>query len=523
MFDLGEIGTAQAVNLTEMQELEEISSSSVLSTTLSELLIEVIKYNQEENLTISFYEYYCTHIYPSHCNSKNEKDKLINNLRVKRTRLNKELNAYNFSLDTDFKIHKQYNISLNNTILEARNKLSGVHIKSIKLYDAYTSHDKFLIFNEEVKDLLKKILIYKGDIQIISCIDTEPTRDFLKDLLFFAEEKMLTNYLQVKYIHKPIIHASSMMYVLLTDTNNNKYIVYYEDITKWSVAELVSPNILFANKFFTLLNTRFDHYFDNEELMQNNDIVPISLDIFSTDFNESIKKLINEMYLLISSNENLEDSQIKNKINHLIGVQKKLKIAFPKMNNNSAILYHHIKLIEIVLLLESQNDILQNTKNILKEMLTIGFIDKLIVKLKSLFEEDRFLFTKNDFSKVDLKRLKRELQLENMGLEDQEKSLAEIFEQFPWNSIDTIVDSLNTIIVDEKLSLRLINNCINHNATKTLQNDIDFRKYIVRKLMTIYGIKLPHNDNFHTTKKMKSFLESATFYNQNIEKIFYDI
>lgn len=461
--------------------------------------------NEERKLPtknpINFIDYYCKNE-SIDCTPTKFRTNLLNNLRVKKKRLNDDLKKYNYEIDRNYYIFQVKEITLENMIVGASNLLYGKLITEVKIFDTYTRTNKNKIFTPEVFRLLKRVLSFGGKIEIISVFDTEETKDFYKGLLSFNKKGSLD--LQIKYIRQPLHQSSSLLYILLTDDRNNNYILYFEETTRWSVTELVTKKTSFTSDFYGLLDTRFVHFFTDKILKKNNEILDVDLSFFTKDVqfydNSKVFQLIKNMKDTLQLKRDEIDS-VKEKTNSSILLLKELGISYPQMNFANKVLYYYIKLIEITFL--SQIERKDKTTFIFKQLVSSGIVKVLNKKVRNIFiTRDEFLLDINILP-VNVSSLKILIQTFHIV---NKSSLAEIFSELKWNNREQIVDSINDIILDKNMSLKLINYYL-EKRSKELEKNTILIKYFVRQIFTLLKIKFSYN----LENKDKDILHKLSF------------
>ncbi len=222
--------------------------------------------------------------------------------------------------------------------------------------------------------------------------------------------------------------------------------------------------------------------------------------------------------------EKISKEDLINKTSHLVGELKKIKIAFPKMNKGNTVLYHQIKIIEIALLLnitDNSKDTkyeLKHTKDVLVMLANEKILFKTYNKLHNELNKDKYLLTFKNIKSIQINQLKISIQTKAI---DRDNSIAEIFDDLSWNSDKTIIDSFNYIMSNKNLSLKLINTCVIDYDNLLLKNNLIIYKYLIRKIISIYGIKLDISINeFSDTEK--NIINSIEF-NSLIASYFKDI
>lgn len=452
----------------------------------------------------NFIEYYCEK-HKISCAPSKTRTNLLNNLRVKKKRLN-DLLEENFEIDRNYHIYQIKENSLENMIKDATNILDCNKIIEIKIFDTYTNKNKILAFNDYYKNKLKNILKSNGKVEFISVFDTDKTKDFCKDLLSFNKE---SDYdLEIKYIRKPIHQSYGLLYMLLTDNESNNYIVYFEETTRWSVTTLVTKKD-FTSEFYSLLETRFDHFFTDKKLNGSNEIINVTLDLFQDkiEFEDNLKviKLIQNMKSTLNQT-NCSKKEIASKTNMSILMLKELRIIYPKMNYTNMVLFYYIKLIEIVFI--AQKNKTHKTTFIFNQLDSFGIIKNLNRKIKNIFiNRNDFLINKDDLP-IDLKNLKNNIQTKIII---DNSSLAEVFSNLKWNNKKQIISSLNDIILDRRMSLKLINYYLKERS-ESLENNTKLIQYLVRKIFTLLKIEFRYKIN----EEEKSIMQDLLFTNKPV-------
>jgi len=445
------------IDLTKLEEKEIntlklnklfSSSSKNQQTSLMQIILE---YNsQKDNVFYSFFDFYCKKI-PMECTDTEKKDKLQKSIRVRKSRLNTYIKEYNLYVDKNYFIYSINITSLSFLKKEILDMFKNKHISSIRIFDSYQEENKNLIFDSLFKKILEKMLFNDKEIQIISIFNNEETKEFYKDLLIKYAQNNNDAYLDIKFIRKPFVQSSSMLYALITDTNDNEYIFYYEKVTQWAVVTKVSKNETFSQKFHQLLDNRFRHYAHDKELRDTNDIIPVTLDLLNEDFFKSTENLILDLEELLFSEET-NKKVISEKINEAIYNLKKIQIAFPNTFYVNSILYYHIKLVEISLLLK--NTSLPNTRGVLKQLIESDLTKSIYINLKNEILDNQFILKDNELNNLDINDFRKKIYFEHYF---DNFSLTDIFHELQWNTMEQIINSLNKILIDNKLASKLIN------------------------------------------------------------------
>lgn len=432
-------------------ELSESKISGRLPTQQRALFEIIVNFNfqKEETEFLSFYK--------RNSNYSNENDDtLLGKIRVNKSRLNHSLKAYDLFIDKSFQLYKINTMSLVFLKNEA-SKIIKKHIKNIKIYDAYTGIEKDNFLSEEIKNIFKSMINYDNEessksIEIISILNSTHTKEFYKEILEY-QNTLNKNTINIKYIRNTFVQSSSLFYVLVTDVDNNNYIIYWEKITKWSVLTKVSPETAFSEKFYNLLNERFDYYFldINGELHQTNEVIDIAIDTFKQDFLYETSKLIKELKESLF----LEDGY-KTRFHNLIKRLKDIQISFPNEEDSIKILFHFIKLGEISFSLKESN--IENLIiQIINSQVHLKIYRKLHNEIKA--KNDSFLIPKNSIEKNTLQGLRHLLNTKNISPNTDEKLfIIDLFSNYRWNTCEQICDSLNLIIeriIDTNTILKL--------------------------------------------------------------------
>lgn len=371
--------------LLDLKEMKKIVGGDLLESLpprQNKFMEQVIAYNKQKQ-TKSFYDF----SYDKYNKKKQNKDALSNAIRVNKTRVNSYIKSFNLYVDKNFKINKIKISSFKFMTKELLKMLKNKHIKSISIFDAYNNDNKTKIFNEKSLSILKKVLKYENSITIITIFNNSNTKQFYKSLMEYQEDLENTSNLEILYIREPLVPQTSIVYALIeakdikTKTDNN-YILYYETSTSFSAITPVDIHLPFTTKFYELLERRFNYFFKNTRLRKNNNIIPITLELFVHNFSNLVNKLLNEIKWVKNSKFNSE-KEIRLEINNLIGKLKKIKIAYPSSNYSNILLYQQIKMLEITLLLKI-NKKLEYTRKTSKMILNSGIMKDIYTDFEEL-------------------------------------------------------------------------------------------------------------------------------------------
>ncbi len=492
--------------LISNEELSELKISDSFLPPQQKILYDIIiNFNsqKEETEFLSFYK--------RNSNYFNENDDtLLGKIRVNKSRLNHSLKAYDLFIDKSFKISK-----INTMSLEFINgqlpKLIKNQNNTIKLYDAYTGEDKKSFLSEQFKITLKKMIDFDKSIEIISILNDEYTKEFYKELLKYQDSKN-TNVLKIKYIRNTFVQSSSLFYVLVNDVDNNNYIIYWEKITKWSVLTKVSPETAFSEKFYNLLNERFDYYFldINGELHETNEVIDVSLDTFKNDFLYETAQLIKELKESLF----LEDNY-KKIFHNLIKKLKDIQISFPNEEDSIRILFHFIKLAEIPFKLKESN--ISNIENLIIQIINSQVHLKIYRKLHNEIKakNDSYLISKISIEKIGLQGLRHLLNTKNISTNIDEKLfIIDLFPNYRWTTYEQICDSLNLIIeriIDTENILRLFINDID-----LILSEEKIMKIILRLIFNVL-YNIPYDEKINTFDKDKLIKIDFLIYDSEIK------
>lgn len=477
--------------LISNEELSELKISDSFLPPQQKILYDIIiNFNsqKEETEFLSFYK--------RNSNYFNENDDtLLGKIRVNKSRLNHSLKDYDLFIDKSFKLYKINTMSLVFLKNEA-SKIIKKHIKSIKIYDAYSGVEKDNFLSEEIKNIFKSMIKHDDknnskSIEIISILNNTHTKEFYKEILDY-QNTLNKNTINIKYIRNTFVQSSSLFYVLVNDVDNNNYIIYWEKITKWSVLTKVSPETAFSEKFYNLLNERFDYYFldINGELHETNEVIDVSLDTFKNDFLYETAQLIKELKESLF----LEDG-CKTRFHALIKRLKDIQISFPNEEDSIRIIFHFIKLAEISFKLKESN--ISNIENLIIQIINSQVHLKIYRKLHNEIKakNDSYLISKISIEKIGLQGLRHLLNTKNISLNINEKLfIIDLFPNYRWTTYEQICDSLNLIIeriVDTKIILRLFINDID-----LILSEEKIMKIILRLIFDVlYNIKYDEKIN----------------------------
>jgi len=509
---LGNIGSYK-LHKKELEKLDlDIIFPDSKTSGLRKLFDEILKFNLHNNqLQKNFSENY-----------SNDKDAL-NTLRVTKSRLNSYLEEKSlYSISRNYHIFIYGEVTLEQMSEEYFDffKDKNIKIKEMKIFDTYSVEDndkkpfdyKNNLFNDRYKEEIKKVLSNNGKVSFISVFDSKENKNFIRDLLFFDNKN-----LNVKYIRKPSAQSLSLVYMLIEDYNGYKYIVYYDYISKWSLVTKVSKKIYFSEQFYEILLARFQNLFNNQELEKNNEIIPITFDMFEKNkkdedkdiFESHITNIVKDISNVMSINDT---EKLKVEVNLLILKLKKINVIYPQMYFSNLVIHYYIRLIEIIHLVEKNQK--KRTTFVFNQLLSKGIIGKLNKKIQNLFiSKDKLLVTNEDFEKIDFNKLKIKLHTEFIT---QEKTISDIFSDLNWNTKEKIIQSFNQILLDKKLSFKLIDLCLKYKSSD-LEKKSTLVKYVTRKLFCFYD--LPLSDNLNDMKD-KEILRKLKFHNLKLENIF---
>jgi len=514
---------------TEIKEEEKkfilLSSSKNKQT---KLLENIFEFNLQ-NTYNDFLEFFCE---KNKKNCKDEKDKvnLINLLKVRKSRLNSDIKTFNLYVNKHYILYKINVATFLYFEKELRKILKGKLIASLRIFDSFQGENKPLFLNKNSKNFLFNMLAHENrNIQIISILNNEETKNYFKDLLEYHTKHKNKSSLSVKYLRKAFSQSSSMFYALITDTEKNDYIFYYESITNWLVVTPVDKKYTFTIKFNELLESRFEFYFDDKELHKNNEVLDVTLELFKGKFEDKTKLLIDNLEEFITNdleeiirrkptgkvckNKTIvqyKSDLIKEKINIFIRDLKKIKIAFPNAYYSNMLLFQQIRQIEILSLLKISNN-LPNTEIILKQLIESDLIKTIYNEFELEIMGDKYVIT-NEIELLELTKLR--IKLNNTIYYDQ-KSIIDIHYELFWNTREQIVESLNLILIDDKKISKLIFSFLDKDQYINKKH----YKIILRAIFdTYYDIEFSNKLNL--TKTDKNALNKIYFNNNIInEKI----
>ena len=510
--NLGNIGSYKLnhQNLKKL-DLDNIFPDSKTSG-IRKLFEQIIKFNLLQNkFNTTFSKFY------------SDNEDALNTLRVTKSRLNSYLEKKSiYRIDREYNIYANGDVTLEHMASEYFDffKNNNINIQEMKIFDTYSIKDnkektydnKINLFNEAYKENIKQILANNGKVSFISVFDTKKTKNFIRDLLFFDE-----NNLTVKYIRKPSAQSLSLVYMLIVDTDKNKYIAYYDYISKWSLVTKVSKKISFSEQFYNILLARFQNLFDNKVLEKNNEIISITRNLFDKNKKDEDKDIfeahITNIVKDISNTMSINNTKVlETEVNSLILKLKKINVIYPKMNFSNLVLHYYIRLIEIIHLVEKNKK--EKTTFVFNQLLSHGVVGKLNKKIKNLFiSKDKLLVKEQDFENIDFNEFK--IKLHTIPI-TKNQTLSDIFFELNWNTQEKIIESFNKILLDKKLSFRLIGSCLKYKSSE-LEKDFELIKYVTRKLLCFYG--LPFIEELKEVKD-KNILRKLEFFNLELENIF---
>lgn len=494
------------VSINNFKEVEINKIFSTSQKRLKSFFELIIKYNKQSK-SMFFYQFYCNENNLNY--GSKEKKKIQNNLGVKKSRLNTHLQKYNYVINRDYEIKELENLSFESLLTEATKRVNLITIKNIKIFDSYNRDEKKLLFNQNNLNNLIGLLKQGGSVEIISTFNNKDMAKFNQDLLDYNKD--INNDLTIKYLRKPLMESFPLLFILITDTNNNNHILYYEHITRWSVLAKVETNNLFPLRFYGLLESRFNHYFNSQELENNCEVVTVNHKTFSKDFFTGIKTISAEMNELLNKTSITEES-IKKKISQLILRLTKLKISSPNMNHSNTIMFHYIKLLETMLIIINTNK-LPNSKRVLDILSTFNVINKMNTKLSDEALKNELQIKDVSFNNIDIKQLRIDLCTFEIT---SDNTIIDIFDDFSINTPKLIKNSLNEILLNnQSLStfiskIVLINNIL-------LEDEIHLMKLIFRIfIFKYYKIKLDTNIILVEQKDFTK-LKSLSFYDSEFK------
>jgi hypothetical protein len=482
----------------DIGSLDLIRSSVTFNKAQAKLytcFLDIIEYNKKFDKYTSFFDY------------KINESK--NSLIVKKTRINKILEKFNYHIDSDFTILELKSVDFKTLVDEALQKLDSIDVKCIKLFDSFNSYDrKYLYEDNKFKSSLKKFLDHNVTIQIISIMNDINSSKFFQDLLLYNQA------ITIKYLRHPVMSGAPLMFVLITDTNDTNYIFYFEEMVRWSVLSSVDDHIEFSHKFFSLLNLRFDYFFKAKSLEEKNLTIPIHIDTFSNSFIQSIEELINNICILLNKKD-LSHDKIRIKTHELIHKLLLIRISFPKMHYSYKILNHTIKLLETILSLETNQNI-QNTKTIIELLANAQIFDEINRKFLNETTKETMLLKKNTITNENIINVRQ--QLFNTKL-NKHNLILEIFDNLPWNTKETITHSLNLILQDYNLLQKFVHSSLSQHSKSLVSEyeNILLYKCIARIIMSFYEIKLPKKFPIELQEEEIKILQSLQFVNNDFQ------
>lgn len=489
------------------EQLSELNISDSLPTQQRLLYEVIISFSlQKEKKDFLFF-------YREKINDFEENDDvLLNKIRVNKSRLNTSLKEFDLYIDKSFKIYKINTMSLEFLKNEA-SKIMKNHIKHIKIYDAYTGIEKDNFLSEEVKNILKSMIkndneLNNKNVEIISILNNSHTKDFYKELLEY-QNNLNKNTIKIKYIRNTFVQSSSLFYVLITDIENNNFIIYWEKITKWSVVSKVEKETTFSQKFFKLLEERFDYYFldINGELHLENEVIDISVNSFKNNFLEETTKLIKELEKSIFIKNDYEMI-----FHNLVKNIKELKISFPEEEDTIKILLHFVKLAEISHKLENTTKT-TNIADLMTQIINSQIHLKIYRKLHNEIKNDSCLISKININRISINELRYLLNTKKISsIDTKEFFIIDLFPNYRWNTHEQICDSLNLIIersIDTKLLIKLF--IKNENIFSTNKR---IEKIILRIIFDVL-YNIPYEEKIN--KFDKDFITKISFSIYNSE------
>jgi len=503
----------------DISELVEKYSDYLKGTNRQvELLKSVIEFSSVED--IGFLEFFCTK-HSNDCSDKTN-DTIHKTLNVRRSRLNKELQVLNLYVDKDYRLNK-----INTTSFEYMQKqlislINNKYIKHVRIFDSLIDTQngsiKEQLFGKELENFLKRFLNFDDNkLEVVSIFDNEYTRDYYKRILRYHYRKNLQSILSINCKYKPF---PSILYALITDENNNKYIFYYEKLTSWSVVEKVETSLDFSEKFWELLERRFEYYSNDSSLKKYNEIIPVELDLFELDFFESTEDLIEDINELLKNNRLnslLNEEDIKLEISKLIKKLINIKIAFPKTRQGHNILYYHIQIVETLLLLKINPNKYKNTREVLTLIDELELTNNICENLSEEVKKDKYILNAKSFENINLKELQGKFILE--GYFDG-KSFSDIFIEYNWNTEKQIIKSLNDILLNKDSALQIISRCVNNfdedgysNIFKRL--DEKYSKIIFRAILDAF-YKIPFDSKILLTQSEIDYLKELDYKYENL-------
>lgn len=430
-------------NITKT-ELKKLHSDKNLETKYfpkSKVLYDFFKVVLEYNLSETskdFFEYLENNKTIYSDLTKSEKSKT---LTVHKTRFNKyETSGFeNILIDTNYCIKQEIKLNFYDVKFQLNKYLKKRNISTIKIFDFYHHEEnESKLFNSSFqKELINisNIKEYKTKIQILSNIENIDRKDFYQKILI----EHANNNIVLKYTKKSFSYISSFFYILFTLRDGSKDIFYIEDEIKWYVAENISGENTFTEKFYELLNTRFDNHFLKDSIYPDK-VITINKDIFTIDYNDSVNNIAEKMKELLTV-ESYNEEYINEKISELILDAKKLKISNPKMHVSEAILFSTIKIIKNIMLIgiNYNNSNYENTKKLIEAMNRCDIYQGIDEQFEQNKEKNTLLISATSLKEDVIKTLHTQELINN-------KTIPLIFDKMYWNTRDTITESINKII-----------------------------------------------------------------------------
>lgn len=438
-----------------------------------------------------------------------EKDKFLANLRVQKGRLKDGLENYGYTLDKDFYIMKKY-FSVENTVDNINETLKNIRIKELKIFDFYLNKDKDKFLNSDRKKELLKILTKKGTVKVLSNFDSSATRDFYKKLLLTSDKKEYD--FSVKYLSKNILDNLSLIYCLISDMYDNKYIIYYEDSISWYYFSKITLENEASYNFYNLLKNRFDYLFSNEKLKKSNSVISVDVEVFELDFDDEVLFITEKINTILSKNA-LSVDNIESEMYNLDLLYKNLRIAFPRSKYGSSILLHYIELIKIIYQLK-KDSMLVKSRKVIRTLFSKKFNDSFSINIRSIIDKDDYLIFEEDIKEEDINSLKQKIHIKKLH---NEKYLSEVFNEFVWNDKNSIIISFNRILLHNELCFKFINLFIYGYSKDKLKKDIPFLRAMVRIILKNYHIKYEYSG---ITKSRMEIVSELQYLDSKIYNIF---
>lgn len=495
--------TEISIDIGVLDYLESKIPFTIKQEKAKTFFLEVVDYNKSKDKYSDFFEY----------QGESEKSSSF----VKRTRLNKILENYQYRVNSLFEIVQLKSQTFEYMVSDALKKISSIEIDSLKLFDSFDSNQKkYLYDNADVKGFISNLIRNDKDVRCLSILNDNLSKDFYKFLYKNTSNNQIN--FNLKFLRQPIILNSPIIFILIKDINNKNYIFYFEEKTNWKLLTSEKDLIEFSPKFYSLLNSRFDYIFNDTELENLNYTLAINEDSFYDDFNVSVNKLINEMKE-ISELNNLEEIEINFKINLLIKTLMQLKISFPKMNYNYRLLYHFIRLLETALLLKNDSS-LEYTQNVLDLIINSELFEKVNNMLIESSSENTLLLKAHNITKKNLNDIRK--RIFTMPLNNKDLIL-DLFSNLFWNNKQTIIESFNAILSESEYTKKLVNIAIKLKNKNELYkyNDLLFYKLIARIIIDFY-LCSNHKEleNIDLNKKEIEILESLEFSSYELNKMY---